>query len=176
MRVLLALLLAATSVNTLGAQVAPSTKGPGRRPQYVVFYFGSSTCVPCRDPEFKVALQQMRPLLKVEAERAGHDLSVVGVAIDAQTDSGLALLQPIEIYDAVVVGDDWTNLVAERFIWGDPNAIPGIPQIILVERVITPGPRGSSVPRVIRRIPGQRPIIDWIRGGAKFPESPPAGS
>jgi hypothetical protein len=161
-----------------GAQLAaqetytPTTDLP-TKPQLLALYVGASWCGPCLTPEMKVAVHRMKPLLARRATETGRVFAAIGVALDWTISDGLTFLQPLEEYDEVVVGANWTNLVAVRYIWADSTATPGLPQVILLERTVEPGKSGIAVgpERVVKRIVGADAIERWVAQGAPLPVS-----
>lgn len=160
------------TAGALSAQgYAPARTLP-TRPQVVAIYIGSTDCIPCRSPELKAALQVMKPTLRHVADSLGRDFSAVGVALDWQVDSGVAFLQPVAEFDEIVVGNNWTNLAAQRFIWEDPSGAPAMPQLLVVERTVAQtGMRMEfGPPRVLKRLLGAEQIRGWVRAGTPLPE------
>jgi hypothetical protein len=112
----------------------------------------------------------MKPLLEANARKAGWSFATVGVALDWHPTAGVALLQPIEEFDEIIVGNNWTNSAAQQFIWADTSAAPGLPQVVLVQRKVTPGADRIAITdqRVISRLVGAGQIQAWVAQGARL--------
>jgi len=142
-------------------------------PQILAIYIGSTDCAPCRWPPLESAVHHAWPLLAMQASRAKVTFSTVGIALDDNVAGGVALLQPLEQFDEIIVGGGWTNSGAERYIWADTAATPAIPQILIVERHVgvnddhTRWDLSSST--VLRRLIGESEIRAWVKGGALLP-------
>jgi len=92
--------------------------------QFLVVYVGLTGCGASRDPELKRAVRRMKPLVARQADSLGRALSIAGVALDWQADSGAAYLRSLGAWDEMVVGNNWVNLGAERYIWGERGGRP----------------------------------------------------
>ncbi len=110
-------------------------------------------------------------MLQRRAQAAGRQFRMIGVAIDWSPDSGLAYLKEFGEFDELVVGRNWFNIAAERFVWADTTAISGIPQLLVYEQTVTPGQRrvGFSASHVVKRVGGGDKIVQWVRDGAPIP-------
>lgn len=135
--------------------------------ELVAVYVGAKSCGPCHLPATKAAIAQMKTLLSAYAAKHGYAFSAVGVSTDWSTADGVAFLNDNGPFDQLVVGGNWTNLAAEHYIWRDDSAEPAMPQVIVLERTVTPGERiAFSSPRVLRRVSGAAEIPKWVNAGA----------
>jgi hypothetical protein len=152
------------------AAYAPRYELPGGR-QVLVVYVGMTGCGASRDPELKAAVRRMKPLLARQAAARGAALSVSGVALDWQADSGVAYLKGLGAWDEMTVGNNWVNLGAERHIWRARDNPPNIPQVLVYERAVTPGDRGIAftAERRVARFAGVPEITAWVARGAPLP-------
>jgi thiol-disulfide isomerase/thioredoxin len=163
-RCILALSLA-LGVTSLRAQTADRDLPNGK--ELVAVYIGASTCGPCMTADVKAAVAKANVLLSAWAKAHGYAFSAMGVSTDWSTADGLEFLKGNGPFDQLVVGGNWANLGAERFIWSDAGAQPAMPQIVLVERTVTLGDRISiSAPRVVKRVFGSAEIPAWVASGA----------
>jgi hypothetical protein len=135
--------------------------------EIVALYIGSTTCGPCLSPEVKAAVRKMKVLVADQAKAQGASFAAVGVANDWKVADGTTFLEPLGTFDQVVVGGSWTNLAIERYVWRDPQGVPAMPQILVIERTITTGPRIEfSEPKLLRRVTGGKEIPAWVENGA----------
>jgi hypothetical protein len=164
-------------------EYAPRHALPNGR-QLVVVYVGMTGCGASRDPELKRAVRRMKPLVARQADSLGRALSIAGVALDWQPDSGAAYLRSLGMWDEMVVGNNWVNLGAERYIWGEQGGRPSIPQVIVYERTVRPAKSriAFGLARRLGRYVGTEEIIGWVERGAPLPRPaaaaerrPPAG-
>jgi len=153
----------------LGAQqpaYVPSQKLPHGK-EIVAVYLGAQSCGPCHAPEVKDAVRRMKTLVAAHAVKAGAAFSVVGVANDWDQTLAATFLADVAPFDQVVLGGNWTNVAIEHFVWRDPSGNPAMPQILILERTVTPGTRITfSEPRVLRRLVGADEIPAWVAKGA----------
>ncbi|MCE2901381.1 MAG: TlpA family protein disulfide reductase [Gemmatimonas sp.] len=136
--------------------------------QVIAVYFGASWCKPCDRPDMKEAVRRMKPMLLAQAVKHGAFFSAMGVALDRDLAKALTFLTPNGAFDEYVIGSDLTSLAAERFIWGDPDNIPAVPQVVVLERnlkVERGKPITFGATRVVRRIRGDS-IPPWVKAGA----------
>lgn len=151
---------------------APAEALPGG-PELVALYFGATTCRPCLRPEVKRAVREMRRHLEQRATESGRDFSSIGVALDPSVPAGVDFLAGTAEFDEIAVGRSWANAAAIEHLWGDPEAVPAIPQIVVLEREIRPEPGGRpsfGEPRVLRRVLGASAILRWVEEGAPLEE------
>ena len=144
--------------------------------QVLVVYVGMTGCGASRDPELKAAVRRMKPLVAGQAAARGAALSVSGVALDWEPDSGVAYLRGLGAWDEMTVGNNWVNLGAERHVWGAGGA-PSIPQVLVYERAVTPGERGIAftAERRLARFTGVPEITRWVAAGAPLPSGASPG-
>lgn len=158
------------------AAYRPDARAPEGR-EVVVVFISSSFCVANRDSAFKPAVREMMRRLGMQRDSAGRRVSVTGVSIDWSARDGLAYLEGFGAFDEVVAGRNWFNSAATRYIWQAPGARSAIPQVVLVERTVSPGARGVEVgaERELGRFVGADEIREWVARGAPLPPAPPNG-
>jgi len=152
----------------------PTYTSPKGR-EIVAIYIGSSSCGPCLLPEVKAAVRKMKVLVADQAKAQGALFSAVVAANDWEVAKATSFVEPLGEFDQLVLGGNWTNLAIERYVWRDPEGVPAMPQILVVERTVTPGGRLSfSEPKVLRRVMGGKEIPAWVEKGALIsaPEAP----
>src|SRR5690242_2199636 len=88
-------------------------------------------------------------------------------ANDWKVPKAISFVEPLGAFDQLILGGNWTNLAIERYVWRDPEGMPAMPQILIVERTVTTGSRVSfSEPKVLRRVMGGKEIPAWVELGA----------
>ena len=139
--------------------------------QIVVVYIGATSCGPCRTPEFKDVVRRMKPLLARQADSLKRPLSINGVAIDWVVDSGYAFLKEAGEWDEITVGNNWVNVGALRYIWGDTLTRPAMPQVIIYERTMSPELRRIGFGAEVRvgQFVGSDDVTAWVKRGAPIP-------
>jgi hypothetical protein len=137
--------------------------------QLVVAYIGGSEAM--RTKEFVDAVRAMKPLVARQASERGLPLAIIGVSLDWEVDRGIANLQSMGAWDELVVGNNWINVGAQHFLWQRPDSKPDTPQVIVLERAITP--RDSTIEfgpeRRLAGYAGLGEIVEWVRRGAPLP-------
>jgi len=141
--------------------------------EIVAYYFGAQDCGACHYPAVKNAVLAMKGLVRDQAKKQGAAFSVVGVANDWEIPTAINFIASVGPFDQLVLGGNWTNLAIERFIWRDSTARAAMPQIVVIERTVTPLRAGMtfSEPKILRRLVGGDEIPAWVAKGA--PISPP---
>jgi hypothetical protein len=137
--------------------------------QLVVVYVGGSETQSIQ--AFTNAVRAMKPLLARQAALRGLPLSIIGVSLDWDVEQSFARLRSMGAWDEVVLGNNWINVGAQRFVWGTEGK-PITPQIIMLERDVTTS--GQSITfgqeRRLGGVVGGGEIIDWVRRGAPLPD------
>jgi hypothetical protein len=165
--VLVAILGLSSRLPAQQADYRPTTQTPHGR-QIVAVYIGATSCGPCQLPDVKAAIKGFKTLAAANAAKEGAAFSVLGVANDWAVSDGVAFLSDVGPFDQIAVGSNWTNIGAERFIWRDSTGSSAMPQIVILERTVTP--EGTTITfsneRVLRRIVGAKDIPAWVAAGA----------
>lgn len=166
-----ALAMCACALPLAAQGYAPAFPNPQGTPQLVAVYISSSNCVGNRAPGLHQAIDSLKLLLQARASATGRQFRAVGVALDWSPDSGLAYLRQFGAFDELDIGRNWFGLGVERFIWADSTARPVIPQIVIYEQELSPGPGRARFgpPSVLRRVLGGDSIVTWVRAGALVP-------
>jgi hypothetical protein len=173
--VLLLLLLAGSSAAQSVVPIASDAEP--YRPRYqlpkgehvLVVYIGMTGCGHSRDPELRKAVREMKPHLADQARSLKKPLSIVGVSLDWDVDSGIVYLQGLGAWDEIVTGGNWAGTGPTTFIWEVAGVKPQVPQILIFSRTVTQQPpSGMQIdPKQLRRrIVGTDSIIAWARSGA----------
>jgi hypothetical protein len=170
---LLGLIVASQPMLSQERDYTPSYEMPKGR-EIVAIYVGSSTCGPCLTPEVKAAVRKMKVLVADQAKQQGASFSAVAAANDWEIAKATTFVEPLGQFDQLVLGGNWTNLAIERYVWRDPQGVPSMPQILVIERTVTVGPRMSfSEPKLVRRVMGGKEIPDWVEHGAPIGSEAP---
>jgi len=143
--------------------------------EIVAIYIGSSTCGPCLTPEVKAAVRKMKVLVADQAKKQGASFAAIVAANDWEISKATTFVEPLGEFDQLVLGGNWTNLAIERYVWRDPEGVPAMPQVLVIERTVTSGSRMTfSEPKVLRRVMGGKEIPAWVESGAPIsaPEAP----
>jgi len=165
----LALALSTRAAAAQDTTYVPTKEYPNGR-QVVVLYFGAKWCKPCGLPAMKEAILHMKPLAAKQAKDSSAVFSATVVAFDRNLPDALTFVEPLGAFDEYIVGNDITNLAAERFLWGDPLADKAVPTLIVIERTVTTSRKTGIVfgpHRVLRRLSGDS-IVPWVSAGARI--------
>ena len=97
-------------------------------------------------------------------------LMFIGVATDWEFDKGLRFLADYGAFDEVIVGGNWLNSAAVRFIWRDLPGQPAFPQVVLLEREVTVNKTNVTFgpEKVISRFIGIDEIIERVDSEQKL--------
>jgi hypothetical protein len=159
--------LCATALHGQDTTYVPATDFASGR-QVIAVYIGAKWCTPCMQPPMKDAIRRMKPLVRDQALKSGASFSAVLVALDRELASALIFAEPLGAFDEYAFGNDMAGLAAERFIWGEADPQPMVPQVIVGERTIEVQ-RGRPIIfgsfRVTRRVSGDS-IPIWVASGA----------
>ncbi len=138
--------------------------------EIVVVLIGSQSCGASKVPAFLEAMDTLRVLLQVRSGREGFRFSITGVALDWSPAVGLAFLESLGDFDEIIVGRNWLNTGALRYVWKDIPGPASLPQVLVLERDVEVGPAGVTLrtERPMARVVGTDRIIEWVRAGAAF--------
>ncbi len=141
-----------------------------RGTELVAVYLTSSTCFGCRDPQMPATLDSIKVQLQRQAQALGAHFRAVFVSMDWEPDSGLALAHLDGPWDELIVGRNWLNAGAERYIWGDTLTTPAMPQMLVFSQSIRMDGRVTFGERtVLRRVLGLAALQAWVRQGSALP-------
>ena len=165
-QVVFGLIVASRPMLSQERDYTPTYEMPKGR-EIVAIYIGSTTCGPCLSPEVKAAVKKMKVLVANQAKAQGASFAAVVAANDWEVPKAISFVEPLGAFDQLILGGNWTNLAIERYVWRDPEGVPAMPQILVVERTVTTGSRVSfSEPKVLRRVMGGKEIPAWVELGA----------
>lgn len=161
------ILVAWLAPHSVSAQAYRRTYAQANGTELVAVYLTARSCHGCRAPEMPATLDSIKVLLQRQAQAAGQRFRAVFVGMDWDPDSGLALAREDGFWDEIIVGRNWLNAGAERYIWSDTATAPVLPQVILFEQRIEMGARITFGQRhVLRRLVGLPAFQAWVRQGA----------
>lgn len=107
------------------------------RPETILVFVGSSSCVNSTDPRLSEAVRRLRTRLREQAEEQGRTFSSIGVSLDWRVSVGTKYLESLGPFDEVLIGRSWLNSGALKYIWGDQLGGPAaVPQLLVVERFL----------------------------------------
>jgi hypothetical protein len=155
-----------------GQEYQPSHEDPDG-PEIVAVYLTASTCGPCLGPQMPALIDSVKVQLERQAGARGQQFRAVFVGTDWELENSIALAKTDGLWDELVVGRNWFNLAAERYIWGDPNTTPAMPQFIVFEQSITMGEDGIEFgeKRVLLRVMGSEELAAWVDKGSPMDAS-----
>lgn len=121
---------------------------------------GATTCHGADSKEFQLAMRTIQSRARAESVRDSVALTEVGVGLDWDPQKGLAFLKRYDPFDMWIVGANWVNEGAVKYVWRDVPGEPTLPQLLLVERSVGLGGRITIGPeRVVWRQLGANAII-----------------
>ena len=135
--------------------------------EVVLVLVGASFCGAQHNPEFAQAVEDAKQRVRQQAAARGAQFRAVGVSLDWDTGEAMEFLAGFGAFDEISVGSNWLNEGAQRYIWRDLPSEPVVPQIVVIERRVEtePGVRTDGE-RVLQRVLGTDPVIEWVRTGA----------
>lgn len=136
--------------------------------ELLVVFVGSLNCGATRAPGLTEAMTTLRARIAREAALEGKEVVHVGVATDWSIQDGLRFLTHFGPFDEVVIGRNWLNSGAIRYIWHDFRGTPALPQILVLERPVQVDSTVISVgsERLLARKVGSIEIVAWATGQA----------
>ena len=137
--------------------------------EIVLVLVGAAFCGAQREPGFPQAVEDAKLRVREQAKARCAQFRAVAVSLDWKTDEAMSFLEGFGTFDEVTAGSNWLNEGAQRYIWRDLPGLPAVPQLLVIEREIEiePGVQVRSE-RVIKRIAGAQPAMEWARAGAKI--------
>lgn len=145
---------------------------PGR--QYLLVYVGSSRCGPSNSPALAEDVKSLMATLGGRARSEGVGFVRVGVARELSSSRGLEHLARIGEFDEVAAGQGVMNQASAHFVSVDHRGTAATPQLIVVERELSPQGQGVDEvgfsERVLLRKVGTAEISAWRKLGAPLPK------
>jgi hypothetical protein len=137
--------------------------------QLLMVVLVSKDCDWSTAPNFRDSLRILKGRLVRESAAANMAFSTLGVAVDHNPQEGIALLNELGPFDQLAVGDSWLNAAAIEYMWRDIPGEAALPQVVLVERIVTHTSNSLVVSddSLVGRAVGPSAIFRWLarRGG-----------
>ena len=147
-----------SSMRSSAAQDITRVPVAGTFHREVVMFFGSEACYACRLPTVPERVRMIVDSLRRDALLRKMPFSSVGVALDGAPKLEVKWLERYGTFDEVAVGGNWYNTVVQRYIWAEPAATAGLPQLVLLRQ------RVSASERRIR-IDSEAVVHRWLGAG-----------
>ncbi len=173
-----AALWATITALTAGVAAFALTQDRAYRPDYTlrsgeeiaVIFVGGLFCGAHRSEGFAELIETMKRTLSERAALEGRAFSAIGVALDWKIDEGMEFLSKFGEFDEVIIGRNWLNSAAIRYIWRDEPGLPQIPQVIVLKRHLEVMDEGILVSddQVLLRKNGVAAIREWIQAGSRL--------
>ncbi len=134
----------------------------------------ASDCGWSSHPSTMKAIGSVRRRLTAEHGERYAKVSVVGVVLDEDLETGMRFLRDIagteleNAFDQLVMGGSWLNEQLMQLVWRNPAIEAATPQLILVERTVDTsayesiGVIGAGEDIIVGNIIGAGEIEEWI--------------
>lgn len=134
----------------------------------------SSACGACKAEGLAEAIEQIK--LSVERQTAEKNSGFAATAVSLGWDPAeeFEFVGRFGHFDELVLGRNWLNGAARRYVWREFPADPLVPQVVVTTRRINPGPASiefSDETVLVRKL-GVLEIIAWAEAGAQMPAFP----
>ena len=160
-------------VAVAAAPEAPPQSGLRSGTELSFYYFTSSNCHYCQDPQIVAAVIKAKELVAARAKADGMLFAFRGVAVEDDIPRGLATLNEVGPLDELSVGRNAFNTanIAMRLTSGiPPHDRTGIPAIIFFQRKLVFDKQGVAAgePKYLGSVMGTA-IVPWANNGAPVP-------
>ena len=137
--------------------------------EVVLVLLGASFCGAQHKPGFAQAVEDAKQRVRQQAAARGAQFRAVAVSLDWDPEEAMEFLAGFGAFDEISVGSNWLNEGAQRYIWRDFPSDPVVPQIVVIERQVetVPGVKTQGE-RLLQRVQGSDPVIEWVRAGARI--------
>ncbi|MGD2153917.1 MAG: hypothetical protein PVG79_11675 [Gemmatimonadales bacterium] len=136
----------------------------GTTEQIRMIFIGSSTCGAHRDAGFRAAIATAKRALAERFTGAGRQFASAGVAIDWRIEDGIEFLAEFGEFDEIIVGGNWLNSGAIRYVWEDFPGSSVVPQVVVARRSVNVS--GSTIAvgeeELLARLAGAEQIMEWV--------------
>lgn len=131
----------------------------------LIVFIGDSACGASRVKGLPDSFRSLVAAVTADARLSGGTAARVGVAFDWSLEEGARFLHDFGPFDEVQLGGNWISQGATKWIWRDTPGHHALPQVLIVDRVITVGAGGISISNdVVRaRLIGSDEILGWRR-------------
>jgi hypothetical protein len=140
----------------------------GTTEQIRMIFIGSSACGAHRNEGLRAAIEAAKRGLAERFTGEGRQFASTGVAVDWQIADGIDFLAAFGEFDEIIVGGNWLNSGAIRYIWRDFPGSTAVPQVVVVKRSVTVSSSTISVgeEELLARLAGAEQIMKWVDLGA----------
>jgi hypothetical protein len=124
------------------------------------------------DRGLEADIAEAKSAVRRRAHESGFYFSTVGISVDWSVSNGLRILSGLADFDEVIVGRNWLNSGARRYIH-DLRGEPSVPQVVVILEDIRVDtlPIQFGKPRQILQLIGPQAISEWASAGYPLPSS-----
>ena len=127
-------------------------------PTTAVVLLVSPGCGACNDPSLPLAWAEI--VRNVAAQQ--QEPYRIGVVSSPLPGEGLTFLRQFGEFHEVLAGGGWAGVGSLHFLFRELSGPPAVPQVIVLERLVTRETKGVSVDeRVVQRRVGLEEILSW---------------
>jgi hypothetical protein len=122
----------------------PGSLGHSGLPDQIEFQLvviGSTTCHGADSPAFQAAIRRLQERVRAEGKGDSVAVTLIGVGLDWVPDDADRFLRRFGAFDMKLIGGNWLNEGAVKYVWRDLPGEPVIPQVLLVQRHVELGGR-----------------------------------
>lgn len=162
------LLLATSGAGPVGAHKPPwvlaADTHPAQRDELLLIFIGATFCGAATRPGFPAVVEKAKRVLAQQAVRDKKSFASIGIAVDNTVPAGLQFLGAFGKFDELIVGRNWLNSGAIKYIWKDVAGTPGIPRLLVVERTVLQADNAITFgpERLVLRKLGLSQIERWV--------------
>lgn len=140
----------------------------GTTEQIRMILIGSSACGAHRNEGLREAIETAKHSLAERFAGEAIHFASAGVALDWRIADGIDFLAAFGEFDEIIVGGNWLNSGAVRYIWRDFPGSSVVPQVVVVKRSVTVSSSTISVgeEELVARLAGAEQIMKWVDLGA----------
>lgn len=137
-----------------------------RGKELVLVFVGSSECGFSTMDKTKQAVSRIIRRVDNQYESLGYKtFRTIGVSVDWSVSEGISHLSNITNFDEIIVGNNWLNVGAQRFMIRDMIGEASTPQVLFVTREVNSPSYGSydvivDNNKVINRFTGYKKLVD----------------
>lgn len=100
----------------------------------VAIVISSPRCGYCATDESKSIIGKTIDELSLKADSLDAGFMTVGVSVNWNVDEGYHHLKELSDFDEHIIGNNWQNSGALKYVFDDMPGTPGIPQLVLTKR------------------------------------------
>ncbi len=160
------------------SQIEPTVPSLPNGTQEVAVFIGASWCGASRYPGLRDSVPKLMLRLAREAHTRHHQFESMGIALDQPAQKGIKWLSQYGSFDELIVGNNWANFGAIRFIWSDSLVQPALPQLIVMSRSFATTDQTIKVghEQILERIYGPQKIMNRLAADSSERSRQPTGS